>query len=727
MVSAGLAGLLLLHPLCACRSPLWLFAGWVLLSVVVSSWQNLAWLFSWRLWLDAGSFPCLVIGTVVPGVPLLLFWAILRSTGDDGLPSSESIRLKDAPFFFFCFPGLGLRGLAFAMLACFPPGWNGGFHLWRFLGESLGRGRTFFGRWVLPDSRALGAGLPGLPGSWSLELLPPSRLGCMQLPLPLLFITPFTSLVFPSENFGVVGVDGVFGSWFWAGVPLWVVLPARCRSSASSPSNLVSCWGGGSGAWLPFFLFPFSFGVIVTPRMLERELDWDFPWSCSSFSLRGCPASALVVAGNGCRVLQARPFFRTVDLFLFETLLFPSYSTRCRYDVPGGLASGSGLPASAWGYACRRCLRIALGPGPDFQLSLFLVEGSSDGLAAGDRFVSPGRMCLTHSVHDEVSRFCAVSVWGLAFLAPLGLTVDYCQIQWRRSSRKLLWFSWGLGLPVLSLDWVLLTSSLFFPGSSHPGCHGSLSRVSTSPFWSTGWFWVLGAGIRPVGPLSSLASSHHILAFVRCELESPLFPRSLRRSLASCLAALPLPHYRWSRVHGRSSASLIWWVSALWATVSRWYRASWLAQGCVPLLRPFALLLALRSSVPSGSLLRYRSESSRWGHPSGSSSVSVLDRNEGSSSTFLVFGRSLRDEVTLTVECPQTSTGKKTLRAPSLGFGAEPSRWGHPYRVVLRISVHSIGTKAYSIHLSLLASRWCHPAGRVWFFLPLDRNEVFFG
>ena len=45
-----------------------------------------------------------------------------------------------------------------------------------------------------------------------------------------------------------------------------------------------------------------------------------------------------------------------------------------------------------------------------FQSSLFLVEGLSDGLAAGDRFLSPGRMCLTHSVHDEVSRFCAVSV-----------------------------------------------------------------------------------------------------------------------------------------------------------------------------------------------------------------------------------------------------------------------------------------------------------------------------
>ena len=65
------------------------------------------------------------------------------------------------------------------------------------------------------------------------------------------------------------------------------------------------------------------------------------------FQLGGCPASALAVAGHGCRVLQARPFFGTVDLFLFGTLLFPSYATRCRYDVPGGFASGFGLAASA--------------------------------------------------------------------------------------------------------------------------------------------------------------------------------------------------------------------------------------------------------------------------------------------------------------------------------------------------------------------------------------------
>ena len=64
--------------------------------------------------------------------------------------------------------------------------------------------------------------------------------------------------------------------------------------------------------------------------------------------------------------MRAHPFFGTVDWCLFETLLFPSYATRGRYDVPGVLASGSGLAASACGYACRRCLRIALSHGPDF-------------------------------------------------------------------------------------------------------------------------------------------------------------------------------------------------------------------------------------------------------------------------------------------------------------------------------------------------------------------------
>ena len=123
----------------------------------------------------------------------------------------KALRLRHLLFFDFCSPGLGLRVLAFAVLACFPPGGNG-FHLWRLSRESLGRGCAFFNWLILPDSGALGAGLPGLPGSWSLELLPLSRSGCVQLPLPLLFVTPFAILVFPRENFGFDGVDGVFGS-----------------------------------------------------------------------------------------------------------------------------------------------------------------------------------------------------------------------------------------------------------------------------------------------------------------------------------------------------------------------------------------------------------------------------------------------------------------------------------------------------------------------------------
>ena len=45
-----------------------------------------------------------------------------------------------------------------------------------------------------------------------------------------------------------------------------------------------------------------------------------------------------------------------------------------------------------------------------FHLSLSLVEGSSDGLAASVRFLSPGWLCLTHSVRVEFSRLCAISL-----------------------------------------------------------------------------------------------------------------------------------------------------------------------------------------------------------------------------------------------------------------------------------------------------------------------------
>ena len=164
----------------------------------------------------------LIGGTSACSGPLLRVTALLSGlwAGDCSFPAAAD-RLRTGmggrlssppPFVYFYSSGLGLQVLASAGWACFPPGWNGGFHLWRLPCESLGRGRAFFKRLILPDLGALGAGLPGLPGSWSLELLPPSCSGCVQLPLPPLFITPFAILVFNCENFGFEGVDGVFGS-----------------------------------------------------------------------------------------------------------------------------------------------------------------------------------------------------------------------------------------------------------------------------------------------------------------------------------------------------------------------------------------------------------------------------------------------------------------------------------------------------------------------------------
>ena len=127
-----------------------------------------------------------------------------------------------------------------------------------------------------------------------------------------------------------------FGSLSLLGIHLrprlllpWWLVGAAAQELASRFSFFLFLWGlshseddgKGAGMGLPVGLF--------------------------HFQLWGCPASALAVAGNRGRVLRAQLFFGTVDLCLFETLLFPSYATRCRYDVPGVLASGSGLAASA--------------------------------------------------------------------------------------------------------------------------------------------------------------------------------------------------------------------------------------------------------------------------------------------------------------------------------------------------------------------------------------------
>ena len=106
------------------------------------------------------------------------------------------------------------------------------------------------------------------------------------------------------------------------------------------------------------------------------------------------------------------------------------------------------------------------------------------------------------------------------------------------------WFEFCLifscpSLGVLTWDW----SGLPLPGV-------------TSPVWSPGRFWLLGAGSRLASPLRSLAPSFSGVGAVRMTV-SPWFPCLLQRALAYGLTVSPLPYYCWSRVHGQASAGLI--------------------------------------------------------------------------------------------------------------------------------------------------------------------------
>ena len=195
-----------------------------------------------------------------------------------------------------------------------------------------------------------------------MELFASVRFRLWLLPLPLLFFSSCACLV-SSETAAsrmltvALAPDTertfAFGRSF-------------CSVSGSAPSSLVASWCGSLGACLPFCPLPFPL------KSLSLQGSWTGSWRgsshrvVSSFSFWGCPASALAVADTGGRVLQAHPFFGAIAWCLFKSLLFPSYATRCRFDVPGVLVSGSGLSASTCSYACGRFLRIALGPGAGF-------------------------------------------------------------------------------------------------------------------------------------------------------------------------------------------------------------------------------------------------------------------------------------------------------------------------------------------------------------------------
>ena len=110
---------------------------------------------------------------------------------------------------------------------------------------------------------------------------------------------------------------------------------------------------------------------------------------------------------ESCRIVRSSGRLTCACSRLFSSpLLLPSVVTVFRVCLPRAPALRQVLKAMLAEGALESPSVLVLA----FHSSLFLVEGSSDGLAAGDRFLSPGRMCLTHSVHDELSRLCAVLV-----------------------------------------------------------------------------------------------------------------------------------------------------------------------------------------------------------------------------------------------------------------------------------------------------------------------------
>ena len=69
------------------------------------------------------------------------------------------------------------------------------------------------------------------------------------------------------------------------------------------------------------------------------------------------------------------------------------------------------------------------------------------------------------------------------------------------------------------------------------------------------WSLLATSELEAALPVHSVRSLRRSLALVRTTV-SPLFPHLVRRALAYGLTVSPLPHYRWSRVHGQASAGL---------------------------------------------------------------------------------------------------------------------------------------------------------------------------
>ena len=148
--------------------------------------------------------------------------------------------MRNGTFFFSRLPGSRLGGLAFAVLTC--------FLLVGMVASTCGGIRgglsvDFFDRWFLPDSSALGAGLPGLLGSFSWS--------CCLRHVQVVAATAAPPVIHTLRQPGFPRKLRLRGCRRW--LRLQILSGRSClgrslclvSSSASSPSTLVVSWYGG--------------------------------------------------------------------------------------------------------------------------------------------------------------------------------------------------------------------------------------------------------------------------------------------------------------------------------------------------------------------------------------------------------------------------------------------------------------------------------------------------
>ena len=158
----------------------------------------------------------------------------------------------------------------------------------------------------------------------------------------------------------------------------------------------------------------------------------------------------------------------------------------------------------------------------------------------------------------------------------------------------------------------------------------------------------------------SILSLSHILAFVRCELESPLVPSLTAACLSLwpsglAIASLPLVSRPWT---GLCWSHLMSLSSACdrFVVLPRQLVGSGVCSPALTICPTSSIVM--RSSFGLSTSVSHQLFAMR--SPFRVESVSVLDRNEDSSSTFLVFGWSLRDEVTLSGRvCLRSRSGRR--------------------------------------------------------------------